>query len=71
MKNNAQPIRANSRVQTGANIQFGGDILGLIRLAYQVLIFVAVNIEPTKPANSQIIIEKTNLNIVEYFVIHR
>lgn len=50
-KKAATPIKVKSVIQIGAKTQFGGANWGLTKLAYQVGIDGAVNIEPTTPAN--------------------
>ena len=54
------PISKKSKVQTGANNQFGGLKNGFSSPAYQPCIEGIVNIEPTNPTSWQIRIEDIN-----------
>lgn len=46
----AIPINKNRIVQTGANTQLGGAMLGFLIVAYQVSMFGLVKIDPINPA---------------------
>jgi hypothetical protein len=60
-KNKLMPIKINRIVQTGPKSQLGGANAGRFKLTYQLLIFGAVKIEPTKAAPKQVMIETVNL----------
>jgi len=62
------PIRIYSAVQTGANSQFGGEKLGLARVAYQVGMALLVNMEPIAPAARQAMRLTTSLMIFLPFI---
>jgi hypothetical protein len=54
---NEMPISIYSKVHTGPNSQLGGLKKGLFKVRYQVETEEAVDIEPMKPADRQIIID--------------
>ncbi|MGN6559073.1 MAG: hypothetical protein ACTHJ2_00955 [Candidatus Nitrosocosmicus sp.] len=58
-----KPIRKYNIVHTGPNIQDGGENHGFTSVGNQFITDESVNIEPIIPADSQIIIEITNLKI--------
>jgi hypothetical protein len=55
------PIRKYNAIQTGANIQPGGEKLGFVRVGYQVVTEEEVNTDPITPASWQTANEITNL----------
>jgi hypothetical protein len=69
-KYNEIPININKVVQTGAKTQFGGLKNGLFRVEYHVWIEEDVKIEPTAPANRQIITEIISFGILLNFILH-
>lgn len=56
-------------VQTGPKIQFGGVKVGLFKSIYQVGMAEKVNIEPIKPAISEIDIKNTRYMFFGNFTI--
>ena len=68
-KNAAMPMRTNSVVHTGPNIQDGGFNAGLVIPAYQVWIDGAVKTEPMIPADSETIIAKMSLKVLFILII--
>jgi|SRR3989338_1063717 len=60
IKKAEMPIIKYKIVQTGANIQFGGEKNGLFKMAYQSDMDEAVNKLPVIPTNSQPMMQKTS-----------
>lgn len=54
------PIRKYNAIQTGANIQLGGEKLGFVKIGYQVVTEEEVNTDPVTPASWQTANEITN-----------
>lgn len=69
IKYNDIPIRKYSEIHTGPNNQPGGLKSGFINVEYQVDNVEAVNTDPIIPANSQTLIETTNLKILLYIYV--
>ena len=55
------PIRKYNAIQTGTNIQPGGEKLGFVKVGYQVVTEEEVNTDPVIPASWQTAIEIMNL----------
>ena len=63
IKHKDKPIRKYNRVQTGPNNQDGGENHGFTNVGNQLDTDEKVKKEPIIPADSQMIIEITNLKI--------